>query len=65
MVEKALFKISGCSFTAVPNDIIDERSKIVLPDLVLEGKNIALDIKKDEIPIIHRGVSVLKFAILK
>ena len=55
MVEKALFKISGCSFTAVPNDIIDERSKIVLPDLVLEGKNIALDIKKNEIPIIHRG----------
>ena len=55
MVEKALFKISGCSFTAVPNDIIDERSKIVLPDLVLEGKNIALDIKKNEIPIIHTG----------
>ncbi len=55
MVERALFKISGCSFTAVPNDIIDERSKIVLPDLVLEGKNIALDIKKNEIPIIHRG----------
>ena len=55
MVERALFKISGCSFTAVPNNIIDERSKIVLPDLVLEGKNIALDIKKDEIPIIHRG----------
>ena len=55
MVERALFKISGCSFTAVPNDVIDEISKIVLPDLVLEGKNIALDIKKDEIPIIHRG----------
>ena len=55
MVEKALFKISGCSFTAVPNDIIDERSKIVLPDLVLEGKNITLDIKKNEIPIIHTG----------
>ena len=48
MVERALFKISGCSFSAVPNDIINERSMIVLPDLVLEGKNIALDIKKDE-----------------
>ena len=55
MVERALFKISGCSFTAVPNDIIDERSKVVLPDLVLEGNNIALGIKRNEIPIIHRG----------
>ena len=65
MVEKALFKISGCSFTAVPNDIIDERSKIVLPDLVLEGKNIALDIKKMKSLLFTEEVSALRFVILK
>ena len=55
MMKRAQFKISGCSFTAVPNDIIDDKSKISLPDLVLEGKNIAFDIKNNKIPIIHRG----------
>ena len=28
MMKRAQFKISGCSFTAVPNDIIDDKSKI-------------------------------------
>ena len=55
MMKRAQFKISGCSFTAVPNDIIDDKSKISLPDLVLEGKNIAFDIKNNKIPTIHRG----------
>ena len=55
MIKRAQFKIAGCSFTAVPNDNIDDRSTFSLPDLVLKGEDVAFDINNNEIPTIHRG----------
>ncbi len=55
MMKRGQFKISGCSFSAMPNDILEDRSRISLPDMTLETKDIALSGMIDEIPTIHRG----------
>lgn len=55
MMKRGQFKIAGCSFTAMPHDLLDDRSSISLPDMTLETKDIALSGIVDETPTIHRG----------
>lgn len=55
MMEYGRFKISGISFTAIPNSDLNERSSIKLPELTLEVKDVALNNKPEEIPTFHKG----------
>jgi len=55
MINRGHFNISGSSLTAMPNDILDDRSSISLPNLKLETKDIALSGTLGDIPTIHRG----------
>lgn len=55
MMKRGRFKISGTSFTALPNEDLNERSSITLPELMLEVKDVVLNSRSKEIPTFHRG----------
>ncbi len=60
MMNRGQFKIKGCSFTAIPNEILDDRSKISLPDIILETRDLALSGRLDELPTFFRGNGIFR-----
>jgi len=55
MMKRGQFKIKGCSFTAIPNDILDDRTQISLPDMMIETRDLALSGRFDKTPTLYRG----------
>ena len=60
MMNRGQFKIKGCSFTAIPNEILDDRTKISLPDIIFETRDLALSGRLDELPTFFRGNGIFR-----